>query len=66
MTTPPDFETLVWGMRQAQKNYFKKPIKGRLIAAKLAEKQVDEHLDRQRGVRTLDFPEHTPPDEIPY
>lgn len=57
---------LVWTMRCKQRDYFKRPIAPRLIAAKAAEKAVDDYIDRQRGVREFHFVEEVPADEIPY
>jgi len=38
-------------MRNRQRNYFKKPSRGHLIAAKIAEKIVDDQLDEINGVQ---------------
>jgi hypothetical protein len=61
-----NFVALVWTMRQRQKLYFARPIKPRLIAAKEAEKEVDEWLDNEQGVRELPFRDPIPAEDIPY
>lgn len=66
MPDETEFVKLVWKMRECQRNYFARPIPGRLIAAKAAEKDVDLYIERQRGLLEFDFPVEIPPDEIPY
>ena len=61
-----DFERAVLTMRTAQKDYFKKPITPKLIAAKAAEREVDEMLDRRLGTINLPFPDEPEEIEIPY
>lgn len=60
------FAKAVLTMRTAQKDYFKKPITGKLLAAKAAEKIVDDLLDKQLGQLDLPFCEQLEPEKIPY
>lgn len=58
MTSSPEFNAfalLVFKMRSRQREYFKKPIVGKLIAAKAAERLVDDELQSLNGVQQL-FP----------
>lgn len=66
MTDETPFFRLVWAMRERQRQYYSRPIKSRLIAAKVAEKEVDDWIEKARGRQDLEFPEPLPPDEIPY
>lgn len=66
MTHLDPFAKAVLTMRTAQKDYFKKPITGKLLAAKAAEKIVDELIDKQLGTLELPFTEQLEPEEIPY
>jgi hypothetical protein len=52
-TPATDFEAfvgLVREMREAQRNYFLVRDKGKLKAAKALEREVDDAIDRHRGV----------------
>lgn len=55
------FARAVLLMRLRQREYFKKPIVPKIIAAKAAEKIVDQYLDQMGGVREL-FP--TDPNDV--
>lgn len=52
-TQPDDFATKVAHMRHRQREYFRKPHKGALIRAKIAEKEVDELIDKIAGIQNL-------------
>ena len=58
MTSSPEFNAialLVFKMRCRQREYFKKPTVAKLIAAKAAERLVDDELQSINGVQQL-FP----------
>lgn len=66
MTQLRELADLVFKMRIKQKQYFKRPITGRLLAAKEAEVEVDRYLDKLAGIQEFNFVEPMPADEIPY
>lgn len=66
LTDLPNFEQLVYQMRCRQKEYFQRPIAPRLIAAKTAERAVDNELDKQLNQQQLEMPYQIPAEEVPY
>lgn len=66
MTSKDEFVVAVFRMRIAQKDYFKKPITGKLLRAKALEKEVDEVIAKAYGELTLPYAKEQLTTEVTY